>query len=70
MINSRLLNDDCGNGGTLELPKGDTSDICYTCPVNDEINSITTNIFRDFGEKKIQWQVMMIAFHKYPRMQL
>ena len=28
MINSRLLNDGCGNGGTLELPKGDTSDIC------------------------------------------
>ena len=51
MINSRLLNDGCGNEGTLELPKGDTSDICYACPVNDERNPITTNIFRDFVEK-------------------
>ena len=29
----------------------DTSDICYACPVNDERNSIATNIFRDFVEK-------------------
>ena len=44
LINTRLLNDGCGNGGKIELPK-DTSDICYACGKNDERNSITTSIF-------------------------
>ena len=46
-INTRLLNDGHGNGGKLELPKEDTSDVCYACARNDERNSITTSIFRD-----------------------
>ena len=30
LINTRLLNNGCGNGGKLELSE-DTSDICYAC---------------------------------------
>ena len=50
LINTRLLNDGCGNGGNLELPE-DTSDICYACGKNDERNSITTSMFRNLVEE-------------------
>ena len=36
LINTRLLNDGCGNGGNLDLPE-DTSNICYACGKNKEI---------------------------------
>ena len=45
LINTRLLNNGCGNGGKLES-SGDTSVICYTCRNDNERNSITTSIVR------------------------
>ena len=48
MINSRLIDDNKGNGGNIHLPKGNTLDMYYVCVVNTEINSITTSIFNDY----------------------
>ena len=48
LINSRLLDDNDGNGGKLNLPDGDTSDLYYACSTNAERNSITTSIFNNY----------------------
>ena len=48
LINSRLLNDKNGNGGNIDLPNGNTSDLYYACSTNAERNSITTSLFKNY----------------------